>query len=85
LYEIFKQITVFNAIPEDDNAKVTMIQNGKDYEIIVESPSGDYAVYILSPYKNMLIFYIILIILGFGCGYTTYYIKIKIINCLNLY
>ncbi len=63
----------FNAIPEDDNAKVTMIQNGKDYEIIVESPSGDYAVYILSPYKNMLILYVILIILGFGCGYTTYY------------
>ena len=50
-----------------------MIQNGKDYEIIVESPSGDYAVYILSPYKNMLILYVILIILGFGCGYTTYY------------
>lgn len=60
-----------DAIAEDNNNEVKVIDNGDVITIIVSAPNGDYSVYTLNKYNffSSVWFFLILFILGFGIGY----------------
>ena len=70
------------AIPEDENSTVTVINRNNKIIIMVKSPSGSIGIYTLTPYKSNLINIIIYIILSLtnivgGVGFYIIYKKNK--------